>query len=104
MLALVLQLGSYVLWFPLKILCITALLRTGVRRYPLIFAYMVVTFVFALAQVPGAWAYRRKDFAAGHWFQVLHAIDEVFTYTLILSVVISLVFRATADIRSRRTV
>src|SRR5438874_706900 len=59
---LIVQLLSYVLWFPLKILGIAALLRVGVRRYALIFTYSVATFLFAAAELPLSLTYH----SAGH--------------------------------------
>jgi hypothetical protein len=98
----VIQLASWALWFPLEILGITAILRAGVRRYPLIFTFMVATFLFAAAQAPISLAFYRSDSKLGAWLQTLNAAGESITYTLILSVVISLIYRATSGSASRR--
>jgi hypothetical protein len=103
--ALVIQLFSYVLWFPLKILGIAAVLRVGVRRYPLIFAYMVATFLFAAAELPASLFYH----GAGHHtnkdlYLVIHWYEEGLTYILILAVVISFIYRATARLLPRRII
>src|SRR4051812_17282851 len=99
---LAIQLGSCVLWFPLSILAISSILRVGVRRYPLIFCYLVVSFLSAAVQMPTAFAYHVTDHKFGDWFQVLNSVGHGATYTLILAVVISLIYRATVDLPSRR--
>jgi hypothetical protein len=101
---LVIQIISYLLWFPLKILGISALMRVGVRRYPLILTYMIVTLLFAVVQAPLSISYMRSHRKQGEWFQMLHSVGEGFTYTLILAVVISLIYRATAQSRPRRLI
>jgi hypothetical protein len=102
--ALVIQLLSYLLWFPLKILGISALLRVGVSRYPLIFAYMVATFLFAAAELPLSVIYYLPTHGGLERFRQLHWISEGLTYMLILAVVISLIYRATARLQPRRTI
>src|SRR5690349_10163212 len=100
----VLQWLSYGLWFPLKILGIAALLRVGVRRYPLIFVYSVATFLFAAAELPLSLTYQGSSKAALDTYQRVHSIDEGITYILILSVVISFIYRATSRLAPRRTI
>src|SRR3954453_11323807 len=103
-LALAIQLLSYLLWFPFKILGISALLRVGVSRYPLIFTYMVATFLFAAAEIPLSLIYHGATHGGVERFRHLHWVSEVLTYTLILAVVISLIYRATAKLLPRRTI
>jgi len=99
-----LQVLSYAVWFPLKILGIAALLRVGVRRYPLIFTYSVATFLFAAAELPLVLKYRAPGQGGTETYQHVHSIDEGITYTLILAVVISLIYRATSRLAPRRTI
>src|SRR5262245_52201994 len=96
------QVASWALWFPLAILGITAILHAGVRRYPLVFTYLVVTFLFAAVQAPISLAFRRSDQKLGEWFQKLNSTAESITYILVLAVVISLIYRATSRSASRR--
>jgi hypothetical protein len=100
---LAIQLGSYLLWFPLEILTISAIIRTGIRRYPLVFSYMVVTLLIAIAEIPVAYEYyhshRRVQYS---WYLLLHSIGDGLTYTLILAVVISLIYRASEHLPQRR--
>ena len=98
------QLGSCLLWFPLSVLTITAVFRIGVRRYPLIFCYLVVSFLSAAVQTPIALAYHRSDRSLGDWFQLLNSIGQGATYTLILAVVFSFIYKATLQAGSGRVV
>src|SRR5205085_11185283 len=101
---LALQLISCLLWFPLDMLAITAIFRSGVRRYPLIFTYMTVTFLVSAIQIPASFAFHRSRGQGGDWLDFVHYLGEVVTYTLVLAVVISLVYRATARTGPRRIV
>lgn len=98
---LIIQVCDYLVWFPLAILVISAVLKRGVRHYPLIFAYLVVTLLITVAQMPTALAYHRAGHIQGDWFRVLYAISEGTTYVLMFGVVISLVYRATAVLSAR---
>jgi hypothetical protein len=97
----VLQVGSYVLWFPLMILTINAILRAGVRRYPLIFTYIVITLLIGVIQAPTALAYHRS-FRQGEWLVFVRSAGEVAAYALLLLVVFSLIYQATARFGARR--
>jgi hypothetical protein len=101
-LAIAIQVVSWLLWFPLIMLGIHAILKAGVRRYPLMFIYMVVTFLFAAVQLPLSLGFYRSDPNAGPLIRKLHAWGEVSSYGLILAVVLSLVYRATAKMVGRR--
>lgn len=98
---LLIQIASWLLWFPLKILGITALLRVGVRRYPLIFAFMVVSFLFAAVQAPLSFAFHRADRNA-IWYQLVNSVGQVLTTTLMLAVVVTFLHRASSHLRSQR--
>jgi hypothetical protein len=102
--AFILQLLSYVLWFPLKILGIAALLRVGVRRYPLIFMYSVATFLFAAAELPLTLTYLGSGHGGVDRYRYFHWIEEGLTYVLILAVVISLIYRATSNLLPRHII
>ena len=100
--ALAIQIVSCLLWFPPLVLAISALLRVGVRRYPLIFVYLVVTFLVAAVQAPISFAYRLGNRLIGDWFQTLNSVAQSVTYSLILCVVLTFIFRATAHSETRR--
>jgi hypothetical protein len=99
---LIILFGSYLLWFPLQILTIAAILRVGVRRYPLIFSYLVIGFLIAVTQMPAALAYyfsgRRQQ---SEFFRFIHSIADGIIYVLILAIVISFIYRASAPLAAR---
>lgn len=98
---LALQICAYALWFPLMVLTINAILRTGVRRYPLVFIYLVVTLLIGVTHLRAAVAYYYYS-DKGTSFQQVQAIGEVTAYALLLMVVFSLIYPATAKFGARR--
>ncbi len=101
---LALLLCSYLLWCPLEVLATSAVLRAGVRRYPLIFSYLVASFLGAVAQMPATWAYYEGRRANGSGFVHLYWLEEGITDALIFAVVITLIYRASSGLATRRTV
>jgi len=99
--SLIIQVVSYVLWFPLKVLGIQAMLNAGVRRYLLVFVYSVVTLLLAVVQAPVALAFHRSAQGLG-WFDQVHYSSQGVTYTFILAIVLSFIYRASADVGPRR--
>jgi len=97
------QACSYLLWFPLMILTITAVFRAGVRRYPLCFTYLVVTFLIAVVQVPAMMAYR-SDPGQLKWVNEAYQVGEGVACTFMLAVVVNLIYRATERVGARRMV
>lgn len=96
-----LQLCSYLLWFPLIVLAIAAVLRAGVRRYALIFTYLTASFLLAAAQIPAGLAYH-ADSRDYEWLNLVYAVGEVAATGLVLAVVLGLIYRASSRIGSRR--
>jgi len=101
---LALLLCSYLLWCPLEILAISAVLRVGARRYPLVLSYLVATFLGAVAQVPATWAYFEHRRPNGSGYVHLYWLNEGITDILIFAVVITFIYRATSGLATRRTV
>ncbi len=101
---LALLLCSYLLWCPLEILAISAVFRAGLRRYPLVFSYLVASFLVAVAQLPAIWAYYQGSRADGSGYVRLYWLEEGVTDALIFAVVITLIYRATIGMPTRRTV
>ncbi len=102
-----LQIVNYLVWFPLIVLVISAALRAGVRRYPLIFACTVVVLLTAVAQVPTSVAFHRGRQAVpetGQWYQVLHAVSQGIYYPLTLVTVANLIYKASAKITARHLI
>jgi len=95
--SLALQICHYLVWFPLAILVLSAILRCGVRRYPLIFTYMTVTFLLAVAEMPSSLSVRgshRTD-AQMALHYTLYAVGQGLIHLLIFAVVVSFVLRTT---------
>jgi hypothetical protein len=93
-----------VIGLPLQLLIIGALLRGGYRRFPFLFAYVIGDFLTTAVEVPSAVGYHRGmqwaafDFPAVHWF------NDVVMQILVYAVVMSLIYQATGQLRSRRIV
>ncbi len=100
-----LQIANYLTWFPLSILVMSAILRAGVRRYPLIFACMVVVFLAAAAQIPTSLAFHRvRVNRHDQWYQILHATAEGIYYPLTLLTIANLIYKATATVNARHLI
>jgi len=99
------QLCGYGVGLPLELLIIAALLRGGYRRFPFIFAYIIVEFLTTVLEIPAYVAYYTgHPFATGHGRAYYYWLDEGVLQALIFAVVISLVYHATAKLGSRRIV
>jgi hypothetical protein len=85
------------------VLVIAAMLRAGVRRNPLIFAYMVAMFLLVFVQMPAALAFSRTR-SQPDFYRVLHTVAQGITYPLLLSAVVSLLFQATETVKARHLI
>ncbi len=94
-----LQICHYLIWFPLAVLVISAILRCGVRRYPLVFTYMTVTLLVAVAEVPSSLALASGGFtpAQAALHRNLYAMAEGVMHLLIFAVVAGFVLSATRE-------
>jgi hypothetical protein len=87
---------------PLELMIIAALLRGGYRKFPLVFVYSILNFLATVVEVPATWAFYRgvagaDRTSASYWWNN-EAVFQVLNYL----VVMSLIFQATAKLRSRR--
>jgi hypothetical protein len=103
---LAIQVGFYVIGIPLELLAISAILRDGFRRYPLVFAYTIALFLVTLVEMPVNLAFYSGDRSAatvsavrGNYWR-----DEAILQVTIFAVVISLIYSATSRLPSRRIV
>ncbi|MEO8596399.1 MAG: hypothetical protein ABI759_23980 [Candidatus Solibacter sp.] len=98
---LALQLVSYAIGLPLEVLTMSAMLRGQWRHYPFVFLYLMGDFVTTLLEIrPGlvnetASAAEKKAFAWLYWW------DERVMQVLVFLLVISLIYRAAAHLKSR---
>lgn len=91
------------IWFWLQAVVITRLLRGKWRQFPLIFAFVIAEFLVWVAQIPAFWAVSFHGTpAARSWSARIYDRGEVFLEFFTFLVVISLIFRATALLQSRR--
>lgn len=91
------------IWFPLNALVITRLLRGEWRRFPLIFAFVITEFLVAVAEFPTVWSsvfHRTRQTL--DWRALYYQGAEVCLEFFTLILVLSLIYRATAHLRSRR--
>jgi len=91
---------TWLVWFPLDLLVIAALLRGPYRRFPFVFAYtvaMLFTAVVEVAAYPGYFPGTRLAHTFAHYYWV----DEGIRQGLLFAVVISLVYLATIGARAR---
>jgi len=100
----VIQLCSLAIGIPLQILIIGALLRGGYRRFPFVFAYMLGDFLATVVDLPSAVGYHRGMQWAAFAFPTLYWFSAVVMQVLVYAVVMSLIYQATSNLRSRRIV
>lgn len=94
---------SWLLWFPLELLVITALLRGAFRRYPAIFVYTVAVFLTSVVETAayiGSFSGTQLAFTRAQYYW----LDEGIRQALLFIVVISLLYRATSGLRARAVV
>src|SRR6266702_3032926 len=103
---LAIQLCSYLVGLPLELLTIAAMLRGGYKRYPLVFAYVITYFLTTVLEMPASVAYYRnpKNAEAADAYTWWYYRDEAVLQILIFAVVISLLYQATSNLKSRRIV
>ena len=109
-----LQLCGYAVGLPLELLIVAAMLRGPYKRFPILFAYTIASFLTTVVEIPayiehyikipagiayylgGSQAQRSR--ASFYWF------DEQVLMVLLFLVVVTLIWHATADLRSRKLV
>src|SRR6187200_3365019 len=100
------QICSYVVGLPLELLAISAILRSGLRRYPLVFAYVLVVFLTTVVEMPTALAYYHgQPSRAVHETMVAHYWrNEGILQVTIFAAVISLIYSASSRLAAKRLV
>jgi hypothetical protein len=100
----VIEVVSAIIWLPMELLVIATLLRGQYRRFPFILAFVVAEFLAVAAEIPAYWAYYHHVKNATSQKTLLFALNEVVLQVLIYAVVVSLIYQATARLKSRRVV
>ncbi|HLK47787.1 MAG TPA: hypothetical protein VKT49_06615 [Bryobacteraceae bacterium] len=98
-----LQYLSLLLWFPLILLVIAALLRGRYRRYPFLLAYAVASFLTGVIDL-AAYLGRYSGARMAHSFAVYYWVDDGIRQSLLFTVVISFLYLATREVRRRALV
>ena len=90
------------IWLPLELMVIAALLRGPFRRFPLILAFVVAEFLAVAAEIPSYIAYYRGLPQAAPNRTWLYLLNEVILQLLLYAIVISLIYQAASKLKSRR--
>jgi hypothetical protein len=98
------QLCGLVIGLPLQLLIIGAMLRGAYRRFPFLFAYMIGDLLTTVVEVPSAVGYDRGTQGAVFAFPAVYWFNAVVMQVLVYAVVMSLIYEATGQLRSRRIV
>jgi len=95
---------GYTVGLPLELLVIAALVRGPYRQFPAVFAYSLADFFSTVIELPLAIDYFRNYASTGvhHPFVFWYWLDEVVLQFLVFIVVLSLIWQATSEARSRR--
>jgi hypothetical protein len=97
------QIFSYLVGLPLEVLIIAALLRGAYLQFPFVFAYAIASFLASAVETP-LFILGALDKDARLLLVKAYWIDERILLPLIYAVVISLIYEATAPLRSRSLV
>src|SRR5437899_9125381 len=100
---LALQTVCYIVGLLLQILTLNSMRRGAYRRYPVLFLYILVDFITAILEIAPRLNYNSGTAAAKRRWAMIYWIDEWIIQALIFLLVISLVYRASAEQRPRRT-
>jgi hypothetical protein len=99
-----LQIVAYIIGLMLEALVVDAMRRGPYKVYPFVFLYSLVDFVTTLLEIEPSLAFNTGSEAAKHRWSWTFWIDEQIIQALLFLVVISLIYRASAQTRQRRTV
>jgi hypothetical protein len=100
--SLVLQVFGYVAAITLQVLILQAMRRGGWRRYPFLFLYVVVDLITNLIEVKPRLSYDTLSPLEKREFLWLFWWDERIIQATLFLLVISLIYRASTDVRPRR--
>jgi hypothetical protein len=99
---LAIQICALLVNLPLELLIIRAMLRGGYRRFPFIFAYIIIDFLTTVVELQPALKYvlGTNTSALVDIFWIIDGVMQLMVYL----VVMSLLYQGTAALRSRRMV
>jgi hypothetical protein len=96
------QIIALAAWVPLNLLIVAGLLRGEYRRFPAVFAYVIVGLLATGAELPAYWAVFSHSPQAVDLQVFVYWLDEAIAQVLIFIVVMDLIYRATAKLATRR--
>ena len=104
LIGLILNVVGLTIWLPLVLLLIARLLRGEWRRYALVFVYVIADFLVAAMEAPSVIQtyLKKQSVEALEERALLWAKVEIVLQILIFAVVLSLIFRAAAKLKSRK--
>jgi hypothetical protein len=97
-----LQIGAYVVGLLLEVRVVDAMRRGPYRQYPFLFLYVIADFITTVLEIEPGLASSNGTKADIHRWKVLYWIDEQIIQALLFLLVISLLYRASAQTRQRR--
>ena len=97
------QITAYVIGLPLQLMIIAVLLRGQWRQYPFAFAYVTGDFFTSVLEIQPGLHYEGATAAAKKSFVLLYWWDERVMQGLVFLLILSLIYRATAHLETRRT-
>lgn len=103
MVELAFQIGAYLVGFSLELAIMVVLLRGQWKRYPFVLTYLIGVFLVSVVEIEPSLGYGTKTPAQKHAYALQYWLDERILHVLLFLLVISLVYRATAHLRPRRT-
>ncbi len=101
---LAIEVVTTIIWLPMELMVIAALLRGQYRRFPFILAFVVAEFLAVAAEIPAYWAVYRRVKDSKVQQTGLFVLNEFVLQALIYAVVISLIYQAVNRLKSRRVV
>jgi hypothetical protein len=104
MLKIIIQIASLLIGIPLQLLVIAALLRGAYRRFPFLFVYAILDFLTTVLLIPPAIDYALGHHRATNSLPMLYWPSQIIMSVVVYSVVMSLIYKATERLHSRRTV
>jgi hypothetical protein len=100
---LALQILGYAAAITLQVLVIHSLVKSGWRRYPFVLVYVVIDLLTNLIEIEPNIAYDSGTAAAKRRWNWIYWIDERVIQAALFLLVLSLIYKASSHMRSRRT-
>jgi hypothetical protein len=100
---LAVQIAAYVIGLPLSLMIIAVLVRDHWKQYPFVFAYVLGDFLTTVLEIRPGLQYASATAAAKRSFVLLYWWNERIMQVLVFLLVISLIYRAAAHLKTRNT-